>query len=168
MSKRKGTPQYKEYKEYILHMYTNVKTLEKTLEPIESERAFFDLYDSLSSNQSDFLYNRCQLLAAWKRGGELFTLKIKETQELYENFKLRSDLAFFANPENPRPSCLNLPVFCWRVDSDTCIMLWTAPHARKLGLASDLLQRLDITSVSNVLPESREFWEKIGITAQQE
>ena len=160
MPKRKATQQLKNY---VSCMRNHVKTLEKTLEPIESEEDFFDLYDMLSSHKSDFFNNRIMLLAAWKRGGELFTLQIKETQELFDDHELRYDLAFFANPDNPDASCINLPVFCWRDHGDACIILWTATHARKLGLASDIVSRLGIKRVFNVLPESRQFWEHLGI-----
>ena len=160
MSKRKATQQFNNY---VSRMRNHVKALEKTLEPIESEKEFFALYDMLSRDKSGFLNNRCPLLAAWKRGGELFTLQIKETQELFDDHELRLDLAFFANPDDPKPSMINLPVFCWRDHGDVCIVLWTAPHVRKLGLASDIVSRLGIKRVYNVLPESRPFWEHLGI-----
>jgi hypothetical protein len=140
-----------------------VKTLEKTLEEIESEEDFFKLYDALVKHKSGFLHNRYQLLEAWKRGGKLYTLRIKETDELYDNFTLRKKLAVFADPKNPKPSWLNLPVFCWRDAGDTCVMLWTAPHIRRIGLAKELLELLGINRVYNVLPESRSFWEHLAI-----
>ena len=162
MSKREDNQQYNNY---VSRMRNHVKALEKTLEPIASEEEFLDLYDMLSSHKSDFIVNlRCQLLAAWKRGGELFTLQIKETTELFhEKTEFFHDLAFFANPDDPDPSMINLPVFCWRDHGDLCIMLWTAPHMRNLGLASDIVSRLGIKRVYNVLPESRPFWEHLGI-----
>ena len=144
-------------------LLNHVKTLEKTLEEIESEEEFFKLYDALVKHKSGFLHNRTQLLAAWKRGGKLYTLRIKETDELYDNFTLRKELAVFADPKNPKPSWLNLPVFCWRDAGDACVMLWTAPHIRRIGLAKELLELLGINRVYNVLPESRSFWEHLAI-----
>lgn len=144
-------------------LLNHVKTLEKTLQLIESEEEFFTMYDTLLMHQSGFLHDRNQLLAAWKRGSELYTLQIKETQELYDNFTLREQIAVFTNPADPQPSWLNLPVFCWRDAGDACIMLWTAPHVRRIGLAKELLKLLGITRAYNVLPESRPFWKHLAI-----
>ena len=140
-----------------------VRTLKKTLEPIDSEEEFFDLYDTLLAHKSGFCHLRTQLLAAWKRGGELYTLKITETQELFDNYNLRWQLAVFANPQNPHPSWLNLPIFCWRDAGDACVMLWTAPPIRRLGLAKEIIGLLKIARVYNALPESRSFWEHVAI-----
>ena len=141
----------------------HVKTLEKELEPIDDEGDFFRLYDALLMHNSKFCGLRCQLLAAWKRGGQLFTLKIKDTQELSEDHELRVDLAIFAWQGGPRPAWLTLPVFCWRDTGGACVVLWTAPHMRKLGLAKELLARLGIARAYNVLPESRPFWAHLAI-----
>ena len=144
-------------------LLNHVKTLEKTLQLIEDEEEFFKMYDALRRHKSGFLKNRAQLLAAWKRGGELYTLQIKETDELFNNFTLRKKIAVFTDPQNPSPSWLNLPVFCWRDDGDACVMLWTAPHIRRIGLAKELLELLGITRAYNVLPGSRSFWEHLAI-----
>ena len=144
-------------------LLNHVKTLEKTLELIESEDEFFQMYDTLLNHQSGFLELRCQLLAAWKRGGELYTPQIKQTRELFDNDTLREEIAVFTYPQDPDASLLNLPVFCWRDAGDACVMLWTAPHIRRIGLAKELLQLLGITRAYNVLPESRSFWEHLAI-----
>ena len=144
-------------------LLNHVKTLEKTLQLIETEEEFFKMYDALRKHKSEFLQLRPQLLAAWKRGGELYTLQIKETDELFDNFTLRKKIAVFTDPQNPSPSWLNLPVFCWRDAGDACVMLWTAPHIRRIGLAKELLELLGITRAYNVLPESRSFWEHLAI-----
>lgn len=144
-------------------MRCHVKSLEKSLELIDSERKFFRIYDALLKHKSGFVNNRTNLLAAWKRGGELYTLAIKETDELFKDKDLRMELAWFAYPEDPNPSFLQLPVLCWRDHGDACIVLWTAPHLRKLGLAKDILTRLGIKRVYNVLPESRYFWNRLKI-----
>jgi len=144
-------------------LLNHLKTLEKTLELIESEEEFFKMYDALLQHQSGFLHIRTQLLAAWKRGGELYTLQIKETGELFDNFNLRDKIADFTYPQHPDASWLNLPVFCWRDAGDACVMLWTAPQIRRIGLAKKLLELLGITRAYNVLPESRSFWEHLAI-----
>jgi hypothetical protein len=144
-------------------MRNHVKTLEKTLEPIGDEDDFFKMYDALLLHDSSFVHNRVSLLKAWKRGGELYTLQIKETQALFDDHDLRMNLALFADPVNPTASWLNLPIFCWRDHGDACIMLWTAPHIRRLGLARELLGRLGIARAYNVLPTSRPFWEHLAI-----
>ena len=147
----------------ISALRNQVKTLEKTLEPIESEEDFFALCDTLLEHKSGFVNHREALLAAWKSGGQLYTLQIKETQELFDDHDLRIKLALFVRPENPRPTCLHLPIFCWRDAGDACIVLWTAPHLQRLGLATDLVRRLGIARAYNILPESRPFWERLAI-----
>ena len=146
-----------------VEMRDHVKTLEKVLVPIASEEDFFHMYDALVTSRSGFVANRTQLLAAWKRGGELYTLQIKETDELFEDHELRMKLAIFADPRHPNPSWLNLPVFCWRDTGAGCNMLWTAQRARKLGLAKGLVQKLGIARIYHPLPESRPFWQHLGI-----
>lgn len=146
----------------ITAMRNHVKTLEKTLEPIDSGECFFQIYDTLLKHNSGFVHNRASLLEAWKCG-ELYTLRIKETDALFNDPPLRTQLAIFAYPENPKSSNLNLPIFCWRGAGDACIMLWTAPHIRKLGLAKELISILGIVRACNVLPESRSFWEHLAI-----
>ena len=141
----------------------HVKALEKTLQPLETEDDFFAIYDALQHHKSDFVANRESLLAAWKRGGELYTLRIKETQALFDDYDLRMKLALWIDAENPDVSWLNLPIFCWRDHDDACIMLWTAPHIRRLGLARELLGLLGIARAYRVLPASRPFWEHVAI-----
>lgn len=140
-----------------------MKELKKVLQPVDDANEFFRLYDTLLSHKSGFAHNRDVLLEAWKRGNELYTLHIVETQELFENVYLRQELAHFTYPEDANPSWLNLPVFCWRDAGNACIMLWTAPHIRRLGLAKELLGLLEITRAYKILPESRTFWEHLAI-----
>jgi hypothetical protein len=145
---------------------SHVKTLEKMVVPIEESGEFFCMYDAMMADNSGFSSNRISLLDAWKRGGELYTLRIKETDELFANGDLRMALATFASPENPTPAWLQLPVLCWRnvgQHADACVVLWTATHCRQLGLAKCMLHGLGIKRVHQVLPESREFWEHMAI-----
>jgi GNAT superfamily N-acetyltransferase len=148
-------------------MRAHVKRLEKELVPIDCEQEFFNMYDALVTHKSVFLELRKQLLAAWKRGGELYTLEIVETNELYGNPEFSRELAIFAYPyRNPEAAgaVTTLPVFCWRDDGDACIMLFTAPHVRKLGLAKELVEKLGIARVYEPLEESESFWHHLGIT----
>jgi hypothetical protein len=117
----------------ISTLRNHVRTLEKTLEPIDQANHFFAIYDALLKHESDFLHNRDCLLEAWKRGGELYTLQIKETQALFDDHDLRMNLALFAHPDNPTPaSWLNLPIFCWRDHGGACIMMWNTPTGLEL------------------------------------
>ena len=141
----------------------HLKTLEKILKPVKTARDFFRLYDTLKD--SGFFVTRAHLLDAWKRGGELFTLQILETKELRDNPDLRLKVASLAFPEDPTPERINLPVFCF-CKSDTCIMLWTAPPVRDLGLATELVTQLGIKSalyVKGMKGSSRRFWKRLGI-----
>ena len=153
--------------DHVRSLRRHVQTLEKTLQSIVDEEEFFCMYDALVEFNSGFVNNRCQLLAAWKRGNELFTLQIKETDELFKDHDLRLQLATFSNPKDPETAWLSLPIFCWRDAGDACVMIWTAPHVRKLGLARDLLRQLNITrahyGISYILPDSRPFWEHLAI-----
>ena len=160
---RRGGFPNDEMRAHAAEMRGHVKMWEKTLQPIESEDDFFHMYDALVTSRSAIVVNRNQLLAAWKRGGELYTLQIKQTDELFKDHELRIKLATFADPQDPKPSWLNLPVLCWRNADAACIMLWTAPHVRRLGLAKDLVQKLGIARAYRPLPESVPFWQHVGI-----
>lgn len=145
-------------------MRNQVKTVEKTLHPIEHEHEFFSMYDALMKHKSEFVASRGPLLEAWKRGGELYTLKIKETGQLWHDQDLCCDMFCLVSA---RPSWLLLPVFCWRgagdTANDTCFMLWTAPYLRRLGLASELVGLLGIGRARAIMPASRSFWENLSI-----
>ena len=139
-------------------MRGHVHTLPRHLVPVEDADQFFDLYDAMLEAESGFLCNRESLLDAWKRGGELYTLQITETNGLYRDWELRSKLADFLTHSNPSRLCI--PVFCWRGRDNGCIIVWTAPHLRRLGLATNLLLLLKITHASgdNTLPDAQPFW----------
>ena len=121
------------------------------------------MYDTLQCNQSEFMHNRENLLSAWKRGGELYTLLIKETDALFGNLDLRTMLASALCPHDPISSWLRVPVFCWRDHGDMCIILWTAPNFRRLGLAKYIIEQLSIKRVYNQLEESKAFWQRLSI-----
>ena len=142
-----------------VEMRNHVKTLEKELKEVVDGEHFFALYDMLVKHKSGFVHNREYLVDAFKRGGELYYLQIMETDELFKDQELRYKLALFTEA---RPARLYLPVFCWRRNGN-CMMLWVAPFLQKLGLASDILRKLDIKRAHNILFESRSFWEHIGI-----
>jgi len=82
-----------EMRAHAAEMRGHVKTLEKTLQPIEDADDFFHMYDALVTSRSAAVVNRNQLLAAWKRGGELYTLQIKQTDELFKDHELRIKVA---------------------------------------------------------------------------
>jgi hypothetical protein len=166
MSKRKwSVTDIEEVEAWVVRnhdeMRNHVKTLEKELKEVVDGEQFFALYDMLVRHNSGFVHNRESLVEAFKRGGELYFLQILETDELFKDRELRLKLAYFLGPQ-AAPALLYLPVFCWRRDG-TCMMLWVAPFLQKLGLASDIIKKLDIKGAHNVLPDSRSFWEHVGI-----
>ena len=153
------------YTTEILRGY--IKSLDRTLEPIESEEDFFRMYDRLILDKSHFAQLRWQLLAAWKRAQkgevqELYRLQIKETDTLYENRELHAALAHYIGADPTFP-WIDLPVLCWRDDGDACVVLWTAPSARRLGLATDIVNRLKISRVYDPPSSSVTFWNRLRI-----
>ena len=121
-------------------------------------------FDQLLYDESGFLCNRISLLDAWK-AGELYTLQIKETEELYTQFALRRDLADFLGST---PGSLQLPVLCWRTDGDACKILWVAKQVRRLGLGTELVRGLTIKRAQNIVDESRGFWERTGVATEED
>lgn len=137
-----------------------VRSLERELVCIEGAHEMVTALDQLTADESGFLHNRNWLLNAWRKGN-LYTMRIKETDQLYKDHELRLALGYFLGA---KPSWLNLPVLCERIDGDVCEILWVAKHVRRLGLGRDLVRSLGIKRASHVLDQSRGFWERIGVS----
>ena len=138
-----------------------VRSLERELVCIKCAADIVTAIDQLTADESGFLHNRNWLLDAWRKG-DLFTMRIKETDELYKDHVLRDALGHFLGVS---PSWLNLPVLCWR-DGDACEILWVAKHVRRLGLGRDLVRSLGIKRAAHVLDQSIGFWERIGVSIE--
>ncbi len=125
---------------------------ELRLEKINSEEDFWCLFDELIDDKSNFVYNRCTILKAYKEG-KMYGLTVDETEEMYQN-------QYFKNHIFTVKYYL-LPCFCI-IEDEKVVIIWTHTRARKKGFASKLLQLLNIKYVYNPLPESLEFWKKRG------
>ena len=88
-------------------------------------------------------------------------LTVKETREMFRMNSLE-DKIFVRYRGLPTPDYL-LPCFCvvYKENSSVAYMIWTAPRARRMGLATTLLEALNITSADSKLPESMGFWTKV-------
>ena len=158
-SKRKQRPPSSESDKQE-HLREAVRSLERELVCIESASEMVTALDQLTADESDFLCHRDCLLDAWRKGN-LYTMRIKETDQLFKDHELRLALGNFLGVT---PSWLNLPVLCWCIDGDDCKILWVAKHVRRLGLRRDLVRSLGIKRASHVLDQSRGFWERIGVS----
>ena len=137
-----------------------VRSLERNLVRIESASEMVTALDQLTADKSGFLHSRDSFFDAW-RNGNLYTMRIKETDELYKDHELCGALGYFLGAN---PSWLNLPVLCCRIDGDACEILWVAKHVRRLGLGMDLVRSLGIKRAPLVLDQSRGFWERTGVS----
>lgn len=137
-----------------------VRSLERELVCIEDADDMVTALDQLTADESGFLHNRDWLLDAWRKGN-LYTMRIKQTEELYKDHELRGALGYFLGVP---PHGLNLPVLCGCIDGDACEILWVAKHVRKLGLGRDLVRSLGIKRAPRVLDQSRGFWVRIGVS----
>ncbi len=131
----------------------------ESLGDFEVERAwstydFWALMDELVDDRSGFWNNRAYLLDAFidKR---LYVLKVEHCpMELYND-------PMFAHSLDGHVAERLLPCFCVlsKTDDSCCDIVWTHTRARRLGLASALLNLLDVTSANNELDEAKPFWE---------
>jgi len=124
------------------------------LEKIDFASDFWSLYDELAADESRFICNREHIVDAYKNN-ILYSLRVDETQKMYDN-SAHTDAIFSKN------SLYLLPCFCIAKNNNISI-IWTHTRARKMGFAKKLVKLLNIKQVENILPESREFWEKCDI-----
>lgn len=133
--------------------------METVVEAVVDACDFWWLIDQIAHASCTFLANRDALLEAYVKGN-LYTLRVIETDELYKDFELRERLACLYQCS---PSRLLIPSFCvverTQGAGDTkCSMLWVAEAFRRQGCGSQFVTNLQIKSAGRILPGSEEFW----------
>jgi hypothetical protein len=115
----------------------------------------------------NFVNQRVSIVHAYGEG-RLYGLRVRWTERMYEK-KSFEDPIFMENMCN---MVGNLPCFAV-IDKpyedeipSKCQYLWTAPRARLLGLASYMLNELDVRSVEN--PANEAFWDKFLTRVQDD
>lgn len=121
---------------------------------ISSSSDFWNLIDELTDDESEFLYNRNDILDSYS-SGNLYGLEVEETDEMYKRGAMKDKL-FCKN------SCYLLPCFCIK-NNDTAVIIWTHSRARRNGLARRLIELLGIKKAYKPLAQSKPFWKSIGI-----
>lgn len=121
---------------------------------------FWALYDEMIDDKSGFVHNRGIILKAFKEN-RMYGLRVQETDEMYKR-RARSDRSFARNFMGELSWYL-LPCFCVLDNSNQIDIIWTHSRARGNGFGSKMVKELEITSVSDILPESEEFWKKCGV-----
>ena len=107
---------------------------------IDCASDYWYLMEELIDDESRFFHNRESLLDGMLKG-DLYSLTSDD--EKYEKFK----------------KCFLLPCLCLR-SGDRVDIVWVHSRARRNGLATDILKKLNIKKVNNPLPGSEKFWEK--------
>ena len=114
-----------------------------------------------------FVNQRVSIVRAYDEG-RLYGLRVKWNEDMHETNSFE-DPIFMKNHEN---MVGNLPCFVVidkPYDYDTpsrCHYLWTAPRARNNGLATYMLNEVDVRSVENLA--SAAFWDKYLARVQAE
>jgi hypothetical protein len=115
---------------------------------------FWALMDELQNDQSGFWNNRAVLLDAFvdKR---LYTLKVFDYPR-----EMRND-PIFARDHTGMVSEFLLPCLCvvGKMDEDVCEIVCVHTRARRLGIASAMLNQLFITSADGELDQAKPFWD---------
>ncbi len=109
--------------------------------------------DELQNDASPFWNNRAILLDAFvdKR---LYGLKIEDLVEDQED-------PIFARSNDGIVAHRLLPCLCvvGKVDEESCEIVWVHTRARRLGIASAMLNQLFIQSAHNELEQAKPFWD---------
>jgi len=147
---------------------------------IDDPELFWMLMDELKSEYNSsvgtegFWQNRGMILEAFRSGGhmespgdsdraklKLYGVQLCETDSMFQQSS-GNDAIFVPLNGLPNPLYL-LPCFCV-VDTNrpgTVEIIWTAERARRRGIASALIEALNITQVNEPLPASLAFWTKV-------
>jgi hypothetical protein len=152
------------------------------ISPRHTERAFnpsavfCSLLDELkveledSADNEGFYHNRSQLLKAYG-SNRMYGLCAYWSEEMLEH-KSFDDLIFVKNKHQMIHRML--PCFLVLEEEDdihrvrACSYLWTAHRARNKGLATFMLDCLEVRSVSDPLPQAEAFWAKHFASVQAE
>lgn len=121
------------------------------LEKVDDANTFWALISSLHDDNSGFVHNKGLILDAYC-SGNLFTLRVRETDRMYERGAGRDPIFCMPGP------LYVLPCLCVR-DGVKADIVWTHSKARRNGFAKKLIRLLGIVEADNRLPGSEAFWE---------
>jgi hypothetical protein len=132
---------------------------------IDSAAVFCALLDELreewTPDRDGFYGNRVKLLRAYNEH-RMYGLRVPWSEELLANGGLDSPMLL-----GKLGGCCHRMLPCFLVletESDggpsVCTYLWTGQRARKMGLAKELLEFLDVRSADDPLPEANVFWSR--------
>lgn len=114
---------------------------------IESGKDFWSLMDEMLEDEKRFILYRDFIVEAFREGC-LFSL--------CANDEKKDSYAKNSETENL------LPCFCI-VAENTCMLLWVHKRIRRKGYGTVLIQKLGITKVSPILPDSMPFWKSLSL-----
>lgn len=117
---------------------------------------FWNLFEELVDDKSDFIQNKNFLLESY-RDGNLYTLYVEENLWMFRN-NIEEDPIFCKG----NGSEYILPCFCIKEDKKAMI-IWVHSRARRKGLGSRLVKLLEIEEVYNPLPTSLPFWDSLSL-----
>lgn len=125
---------------------------------IEDGSNFWCLISELTSCEEDRSSWWLECIVEAFKNGDLFGLEVVETDAMFHNRSREHPM--FSRDFHGQLSFYLLPCLCVR-NGDNAVLLWTHPRARKNGFGARLVTGLGIRRASNILPESRGFWEKV-------
>lgn len=129
-----------------------------------------ELHEALKQDANEgFFHNRCSIVCAYGEG-RLYGLRVRWTEEIHEHKSLE-DPIFMKSRYNisgylPCFAVTNKPYEY--DDPSVCHFLWTAKRARKKGLATYMLDELDVRSAHDPIPEAEAFWSNYFAKVQAE
>lgn len=114
---------------------------------IESGKDFWSLLDEMGQDEKKLLEYRDFIVEAFREGC-LFGLCVdNEKKEVYAKGTETENL---------------LPCLCVVAENE-CMLLWVHTRIRRRGFGTALIQKLAITKVSPILPESLPFWKSLSL-----
>jgi GNAT superfamily N-acetyltransferase len=118
---------------------------------------FWALLDALVDDGSGFVNNRIALLDAFKNG-DLYGMRVVETDEMYQNGQRRDPLFL-------EETFYMLPCLCVLDDDDkeAVRVLWTHSRARRRGIGRAFVTQLGLKKAMSPLPGSEAFWDACGV-----
>ena len=136
-----------------------IRDQHKKVTKITDSDAFWMLIDQMVDAKCGFFANRETLLDAYS-SGNLYTVYITETDELFEQHSLRMKLydSLGSGPE------LTLPCCCV-CRGGKCKIIWVRTDLRRVGIGSLFAQELKFTSTTNQLRGSEQFWQHLGLAS---
>ena len=126
---------------------------------VPNEECFFSLLQECGPG--GFYHNRTTLLKDYIKGN-LYTVGgwFEEEDRRDSRWSRYYDFcAGFNDKSDNWERHQILPCFCI-VEDNACDILWVHERLRNKGIATFMLDTLKVTKANDILPESKEFWDK--------